>query len=400
MKVDSSISNQVLDRIKVSGDHLGEAIYRPGEDRCFKGDALGQLIQQGDSVPEPVIEPVTSEFLIKQPLEEMSEVPRPVVVPVPSLSEHEVKQLESEVALLKERIDGVPSTLDEMRGEIGKLVANSRREQIRIGKRMDQLEQGGGSDSTEVQSLQLREMEDRVAQLQQQLNELNRQQQPVAPRQSAEISRGVEQRFSQLNEELAQSRQAVDDSRQQQAEQAQLMQQLQGALKQTQQLVLEQSRQIAEQSALMQKMQQQIEGSGATDEIDSMQVPAELQLRPLLEPLRQQLAVVEQTQQQLAEQLEQLSQQRIPVTADEGVLQRGDGREKSIVEELRYEIGEVRKSNGRQLEALNSKLHAVTTSAEVNQIVKHATLQLQHKIDDIKQQIRQGEQPVSTAIRF
>lgn len=404
MKVDLSISHQVLDRIKESGDHLGDTIYRPGEDRSFKGGALGHLVQQGESVPEPEIEPISAELLIKQPHEERVELPQLVAAPVSDFSEQEVKQLESEIVQLKERIDGVPSALDEMRGEIGRLVANSRREQTRIGKRMDQLEQRGGEvEPTEIASPQMDEMQQQLADLQQKMDKLDQQpaevlQQSTNPL-NEEMPDEVVQRFVRLEVMLQQSEQRVETLQQQQVEQTQLMAQLQEALEQTQQLLTEQSRQNSEQSARMQAMQQQIEGVEKGQK-DSSNEQTEPPIELLLEPLKQRLVVLEQSHQQLSERLEQATQTRETTVVDEAPLKQGDGREQSIVEELRYEIGEVRKSSNRQLDALNSKLHAVTTSAEVNQIVKHATLQLQHKIDDIKQQIKQSNQPVSTAIRF
>ena len=63
----------------------------------------------------------------------------------------------------------------------------------------------------------------------------------------------------------------------------------------------------------------------------------------------------------------------------------------------------MKKSNSRQLDALNSKLHTLSTSSEVTQIVKHATMQMQQKIEGLKQQVEKVQQeksPVSTAIRF
>jgi len=58
MKLDSAISHQVLDRIKGSSGKLVTAISQQGEDRCYKGDPLAQLVAAEAVVAPPRLEAV------------------------------------------------------------------------------------------------------------------------------------------------------------------------------------------------------------------------------------------------------------------------------------------------------------------------------------------------------
>ena len=495
MKVDSSISHRVLDRIRISEKRLGGAIHHPGEDRCFKGDALGQLIRQEEE-PAAVVEPVEHPFAL---LESNEPEMAPVVVPASSpplymADQEELQRLEQEVMVLKESSASIQATLDEIRSEVGKLAANSRREMVRFGKRVEALEQREPAELqeridppllAEVEALQQRvaEIESLSAtaeggdapsgdwmphldRLEVRLNEALEQIEMVSTAQSenremaqweeraalilqtlevvqqTQMEQGAQQesqteqigalqqrtaavqsesdqlRWSELQQRIAVleqcDREGDSDARSPQLDQLDLR--LNGIAEQIEILnadrpekwemiaVLQQALEAVQQVQLEQGAQQ----DGQAGRIEALQKLLQ-QHTAVSEPAEQDPVQWEALQKQI-NRLEQALAQRdaevVPIASieadTENPFAKSDGREKSIVEELRYEIGEVRKSNSRQLEALNSKLNRVVTSSEVNQMIRHTTQQLQQKMDDMQQKIKQNQQSeqVSTAIRF
>jgi hypothetical protein len=420
MKVDSSISHQVLDRIKVSQQHLGQNIYRPGEDRCFKGNALGQLVPQQASVPMPVVEPVVNPFVAPVAVVEPSSAPVTPALPVaavapPPLAEEGegVQQLELEVVVLKEATSTIQATLEEIRSEVGKLAANSRRELVRIGKRIDQLEQRKPS-AAELSPLDATRWS-AVEKLQQRVTEIEARPRPPAGHAqrddehdvdseacSEESSETLLQRLEQIEGQLSQSVGKIEAMAQAQLENRELVElgemiaALQQAVEVVQQVQIEQGSQVERQAEKLYRLQRQFDqsASGAGAESDATK-----QQHHVLKQVQKRVIALEAA---LAEHVAAA----VPIAAleveVENPLSKTDGREKSIVEELRYEIGEVRKSSSRQLEAINSKLNQMATSSEVSEMIRHSTQQLQQRVDDIQQKLQQSRSPeaVSTAIRF
>jgi signal transduction histidine kinase len=225
------------------------------------------------------------------------------------------------------------------------------------------------------------EVEQRVSGLQQLVESL---QQQIEQRLEAQQKALQEAQQSVQPESIDESKVAVYEQRLDQLEQA-----ISG--------LTEQLKRAPEQAEdRWQELEQKIETMGLRTYVEEKQVLHNDDT--LIVALQQQAAQLEQSVEQLQAASNQQKTQSSAVTGATS-----DGREKSIIEELRYEIGEVKKSNSRQLDALNSKLHTLSTSSEVTQIVKHATMQMQQKIEGLKQQVEKAQQeksPVSTAIRF
>lgn len=459
MKVDLAISNRVLNRIKGSSERLVDSINQQGEDRCYKGDPLTQLVER-QQVPASVANaPMLDSVVIR----EMAEVPVEASTPIPHFPQRiaqpdspqisdtppfsELDQLEPlyiEMEQLRKEGKGVHRVLDEVRQEVGKLVANSRREMTRFGKRLVAVEERALEPPTQAGQIEAsplqREQEQKWVELNQKMEQLQRnvthatermeQLSLRLEREQRETGSGEDARWAKMERAIAEVQQRLSaerDTPQSPVDEGQLPR-LQEQLKRLQQVVqgVEQRIQVAPEipmeqwRALKQKITEiELKSEQATETQGAAVTEQQLQQ---LEGRLDQYVTTEQNRaitlqsQELQSQVQELKQQLDVVRSElkpkqkersavevADPLSASDGREKSIVQELRYEIGEVKKSNSRQLDAMNSKLHTAATSSEVGQIVKHATAQMQHRIDELKQQLEQlrsEKAPVSTAIRF
>ena len=365
MNVNVDISHQVLNRLKGSSERLLQAINQPGIDRCFKGgpivhpshpnvevpktpdlsttpESKSQSSREADEaqkppIPAPVAEPITTS---------------PIRYPEEQLEQEWQQMLQDVKQLQQERIDS-QSVVDEIRLEMGKVAAYSRREVVRMGKRLDALEGAIGEVTAGLprppEPLNLSE-DPHLQSLQQQLESL----QETVSRPPPALSEDPHLQSQQRQVELLQQR-------------VELLQE--------------------------QISQPQEAGEGDAEGEQSTAMVA------LIEELQQRVTGMEQQIEeyskadQAAPEMAGKEKRETDTAPDSKALTMADGRSKSIVEELRYEISEVRKGSNRQLEQLSSKIHKLSTSGEVNQIVKHATTQLQQRIDGIKKQIeQQGQQ--------
>ena len=428
MNINSDISHLVLDRLKRSPEHIEEAIKQPGIDRCFKGSPLEQLSSSSKSAVNPGvgIEDIEKPDKISQqkpayhasvepeavPRQEayLQDLPQTVARNTVRHSDEELELLEGEwkkmveaVQQLQDESQKTATTINEVRVEMGKVAAYSRREVVSFGKRLDLLEQTlqqmGSQDPVERSAVVWSE-EPYLQQMNQQVDVLNHsmeqiQQQFLKQNEGKGIGAGeVEQRLQQLFQQVsAVETQSVE---QQKRSEELLQQQPSGVL--VEQL---QQRLVVLESGLEQKVDEEGVAVGFDSSVFEKQI---LRLTQSVDELQQQqhsgvqrevgehsqlehqLSALSEVVASLDEQIQQ-HQNNDPI---ESPLNTADGREKNIVQELRYEIGEVRKSSNRQLEALSNKLHTLSTSSEVNQIVKHATAQLRQRIDGAGEQMERG----------
>ncbi len=403
MKVDFTVSHKVLDRIKTSESRLGESIYRPGENRCFREAPLSQsvLLEEESEVPRQLTPAVVTEPL-QPPVEEP-----PLVQMQPS---------SDQTSLLEKHSRMVETALDEVRSEVSRLAANNRRETVRLSKRIERLEQGGaeqrGEQSSSGQSEQLLQLTGLLESLNERVTSLEEHREPAVvqpevdslrPRLEA-FEETVDARFKQLTQALQQSEQAQDAgaTANDMSAVAEQLASLQKRFEQLYKLQSEQAGRLERHALRVKSLQLQFKQSVPVVDREGLVSREELDdiVQQLVE--RQQPDLLLQRLDEVEQKLQAERTDRGDMDTVDNPLSREDGRQKSIVEELRYEIGEVRKSNLRQLEALNSKLNRVTTASEVNQMILQATRQLQHKIESME---KRGDgsacaEQVSTVVRF
>ncbi len=447
MKVDSAISCQVLDHLKGSSDRLVKTINQPGEDRCYKGNPLAQLAAPSPrervpvlgTVPPPsaeagvvsVVEPIRSDV---EAVEVMVE-PEPVSPQPPSeevakqesvtaADSEQLSTLQQELEQLRAASDRSQGVVDELHQEIGKLVANSRRELVRMGKRLDEVEQqkGSANDSGEENG---KEAEQSIAWMERSLESLEQRLEQQITRQGERDEDASCDRLKQLEEAVSRIEQKVAEEHSASADDQMRLQHLENTVAN-----LQQGEASTGESFSWESLEQRITAleSAAGEPVSGGDHPQQLELlQNELERVDERISeyiMLEQTrahegEQRMEQLLTQLEHLQLSINGMEGELEAlksgsasesatnslgtDDGREKSIVEELRYEIGEVKKSSNRQLEALSSKLNTLTTSSEVNQIVKYAMTPLQNRMEGMEQQIDKQQQPkplTGASIRF